>query len=111
MYILPCFAVFQKYFLMRYDNLAIRNFKNLFQLYKKIFQNFFLPSNKVTALCYASAERLLLSGGEDGVIVCWNMAANRKETATWVESDICQVYFNFTQFKLSALQYSNVNEI
>jgi len=46
----------------------------------------------VTALCYASAERLLLSGGEDGVIVCWNMATNRKEIATWVESDICQVY-------------------
>jgi len=45
----------------------------------------------VTALCYASAERLLLSGGEDGVIVCWNMATNRKEIATWVESDICQV--------------------
>lgn len=48
-------------------------------------------SNKVTALCYASAERVLLSGGEDGVIVCWNMAANRKETAAWVESDTCQV--------------------
>lgn len=51
----------------------------------------FFCSNKVTALCYASNERLLLSGGEDGVIVCWNMAANRKETAAWVESDICQV--------------------
>lgn len=48
-------------------------------------------SNKVKALSYASEERLLLSGGEDGVIVCWNMAANRKETAAWVESDICQV--------------------
>lgn len=48
-------------------------------------------SNKVTALCYASAERQLLSGGEDGVIVCWNMATNRKETAAWVESDVCQV--------------------
>lgn len=34
---------------------------------------------------------MLLSGGEDGVIVCWNMAANRKETAAWVESDTCQV--------------------
>lgn len=48
-------------------------------------------SNKVTALCYASAERVLLSGGEDGVIVCWDMGANRKETAAWVESDTCQV--------------------
>lgn len=48
-------------------------------------------SNKVTALCYASAERVLLSGGEDGVIVCWDMAANRKETAAWIESDTCQV--------------------
>lgn len=48
-------------------------------------------SNKVTALCYASGERQLLSGGEDGVIVCWNMAINRKETAAWVESDVCQV--------------------
>lgn len=34
---------------------------------------------------------MLLSGGEDGVIVCWDMAANRKETAAWVESDTCQV--------------------
>lgn len=25
------------------------------------------------------------------MIVCWNMATNRKETAAWVESDICQV--------------------
>lgn len=50
-----------------------------------------LYSNKVTALCYASAERVLLSGGEDGVIVCWDMASNRKETAAWVESDTCQV--------------------
>lgn len=54
-------------------------------------QFFVLYSNKVTALCYASAERILLSGGEDGVIVCWDMAANRKETAAWVESDTCQV--------------------
>lgn len=38
---------------------------------------------------------MLLSGGEDGVIVCWDMAANRKETAAWVESDTCQVN-NFT---------------
>lgn len=49
----------------------------------------------MTALCYASAERMLLSGGEDGVIVCWDMAANRKETAAWIESDTCQVS-NFT---------------
>lgn len=50
-------------------------------------------SNKVTALCYASAERTLLSGGEDGVIVCWNMAAPRREAAVWEESDTCQVIF------------------
>ena len=41
---------------------------------------------------------MLLSGGEDGVIVCWDMAANRKETAAWVESDTCQVS-NFTIIK------------
>lgn len=52
--------------------------------------NFFF-SNKVTALCYASTERTLFSGGEDGVIVCWDMAANRNETANWVESNTCQV--------------------
>jgi hypothetical protein len=51
----------------------------------------FFLSNKVTALCYTSAERVLFSGGEDGVIVCWDMAANRKETANWVESNSCQV--------------------
>ena len=34
---------------------------------------------------------MLLSGGEDGVIVCWDMTANRKETAAWIESDTCQV--------------------
>lgn len=53
--------------------------------------DYFFSSNKVTALCYASAERILLSGGEDGVIVSWDMAAERKETANWVESDTCQV--------------------
>lgn len=47
--------------------------------------------NKVTALCFAGDERLLLSGGEDGVIVCWNMANSRRETAPWEESDTCQV--------------------
>ncbi|KAK0179768.1 hypothetical protein PV327_005489 [Microctonus hyperodae] len=46
--------------------------------------------NKVTALCFAGDERLLLSGGEDGVIVCWNMANSRRETAPWEESDTCQ---------------------
>lgn len=47
--------------------------------------------NKVTALCFASSEKMLISGGEDGVIVGWNMTGTRKETATWEESDICQV--------------------
>lgn len=58
-------------------------------------------SNKVTALCYASAERVLLSGGEDGVIVCWDMSASRKETANWVESNSCQVMkYKYLKIKL-----------
>ncbi|XP_044595811.1 WD repeat and FYVE domain-containing protein 2 [Cotesia glomerata] len=46
--------------------------------------------NKVTALCYARNEQVLFSGGEDGVIVCWNMAESRRETTPWKESDTCE---------------------
>ncbi|KAG8034440.1 hypothetical protein G9C98_007516 [Cotesia typhae] len=46
--------------------------------------------NKVTALCYARNEQVLFSGGEDGVIVCWNMAESRRETTSWKESDTCE---------------------
>jgi hypothetical protein len=36
-------------------------------------------SNKVTALCYASLKQQLISGGEDSVIVFWDMTVERKE--------------------------------
>lgn len=60
---------------------------------------FVFYSNKVTALCFAGSEQVLLSGGEDGVIVCWDMAKNRKETAAWVESDTCQVIKSLIKIK------------
>jgi hypothetical protein len=33
----------------------------------------------VTALCYASLKQQLISGGEDSVIVFWDMTVERKE--------------------------------
>lgn len=46
--------------------------------------------NKVTGLCYASPYKQLISGGEDCMLVFWNMEINRKETPEWAESDYCQ---------------------
>jgi hypothetical protein len=33
----------------------------------------------VTALCYASLKQQLISGGDDSVIVFWDMTLERKE--------------------------------
>jgi hypothetical protein len=39
----------------------------------------FVFSNKVTALCYAGLKQQLISGGEDSVLVFWDMTLERKE--------------------------------
>lgn len=48
-------------------------------------------SNKVTSLCYSGTSLCLLSGGEDSVVVCWQMNIPRRETPDWIESDTCQL--------------------
>ncbi|XP_045470295.1 WD repeat and FYVE domain-containing protein 2 [Harmonia axyridis] len=47
--------------------------------------------NKVSALYYLNTTKQLVSAGEDGVIVFWEMGQERKETPEWVESDLCQL--------------------
>jgi len=47
--------------------------------------------SKVTALVYCSRYSRLLSTGEDGRLVCWDMAKSRIETPDWAESDNCQL--------------------
>lgn len=39
----------------------------------------FVFRNKVSAVCYAPQKRILISGGEDGVIVFWDMRVRREE--------------------------------
>lgn len=41
-------------------------------------------SNKVTALCYAALKQQLISGGEDSVLVFWDMRLERKEVRIWL---------------------------
>lgn len=45
----------------------------------------------MAALCYLSGTKQLVSAGEDGVIVFWDMNQPRKETPEWNESDSCQL--------------------
>lgn len=47
--------------------------------------------NKVSALVYAHTTQQLISGGEDSVLVFWEMNEMRKEVCEWVESDTCQL--------------------
>ncbi|XP_043242592.1 WD repeat and FYVE domain-containing protein 2-like [Amphibalanus amphitrite] len=46
---------------------------------------------KILSLCYHAGSRQLLSASEDGSVVVWNMAASRRETPSWNESDVCQL--------------------
>jgi hypothetical protein len=39
----------------------------------------FVFSNKVKALCYAGLKQQLISGGDDSVLVFWDMTLERKE--------------------------------
>lgn len=48
-------------------------------------------TEKVTALVYSQKYKRLLSGGEDGKLVCWDMSKSRVETPDWAESDNCQL--------------------
>lgn len=38
-----------------------------------------------------NSTKQLISAGEDGVIVVWDMSQARKETPPWSESDSCQL--------------------
>jgi len=45
---------------------------------------------KVTGLEYLKKTNQLISGGEDAILVAWNMKIPRQETPEWKESDICE---------------------
>ncbi|XP_050710801.1 WD repeat and FYVE domain-containing protein 2-like isoform X2 [Eriocheir sinensis] len=45
---------------------------------------------KVISLVYCKKSHQLISGGEDAIVVFWDMKANRQETPEWLQSDICQ---------------------
>jgi len=46
---------------------------------------------KVTGLAYLNKSQQLVSGGEDSVLVAWNMASERLQTPDWKESDFCEI--------------------
>lgn len=46
---------------------------------------------KVSALSYLSSIKQLVSAGEDGVLIFWDMNPQRRETPEWKESDVCQL--------------------
>jgi len=48
-------------------------------------------NSKVTALAYSHNHTRLLSAGEDGKLVNWDMSRNRLETPDWTESNNCQL--------------------
>ena len=47
--------------------------------------------NKATAISYLKNSKQLVSVGEDGVIIFWDMEKERKETPDWIDSDGCQL--------------------
>jgi len=47
--------------------------------------------NKVTCINYLPALKTLMSSGEDGNLILWNMGVEREETADWNDSDCCQL--------------------
>lgn len=44
---------------------------------------YFLTRNKITAICYAPSRRILVSGGEDSVVVFWDMRESRLEVMSF----------------------------
>lgn len=60
-------------------------------LISRLVYIFFIFSNKVSSLAYANHTQQLISGGEDSVVVLWEMNAMRKEVPGWVESNSCQL--------------------
>ncbi|EDO26009.1 predicted protein [Nematostella vectensis] len=46
--------------------------------------------SKVQALCFAAHSKKLISCGEDGAIMVWDMRIKRKETPEWSQCDICE---------------------
>jgi len=48
------------------------------------------PQGKVRCLHHSRDRKILVSGGEDGLLIWWDMAANRMPTPDWHESDSCQ---------------------
>jgi len=47
--------------------------------------------SKVTSLVFSQTHNKLISAGEDGKLVCWDMSKRRLETPDWAESDNCQL--------------------
>lgn len=45
----------------------------------------------MTGLGYLNRTQQLVSGGEDAILVAWNMKMERIQTPEWKESDVCQV--------------------
>lgn len=42
-------------------------------------------------MVYLNRSKQLVSGGEDAVLVAWNMSSERLQTPDWKESDICEI--------------------
>lgn len=47
-------------------------------------------SSRISSVCLARQPQLLLSGGEDHMVLGWSMKAKRQETPEWKESDVCE---------------------
>lgn len=47
-------------------------------------------SSRIASVCLAKRPQLLLSGGEDHMVLGWNMKVKREETPVWRESDVCE---------------------
>ena len=47
--------------------------------------------NKVTALALFGSKHRVLSAGDGGSLVAWDMAAKRSETPAWATADTCQI--------------------
>ena len=47
-------------------------------------------TGKIASVCIARQPQLLISGGEDHMVLAWTMKANREVTPEWRESDVCE---------------------
>lgn len=71
-------------------NTFLKLFKFL-TLINLLLSNFITGHNgKISSVVLAKGPQLLLSGGEDHMIIGWSMKVKREETPEWRESDVCE---------------------